>query len=50
MLRSRRSEEAVTDLWEKGKISGEMHLWIGEEAVSAGAVDHLREGVRYDFV
>jgi pyruvate dehydrogenase E1 component alpha subunit len=44
MLRSRRFEEAVTDLWGKGKISGEMHLGIGEEAISAGVVDHLRDG------
>jgi acetoin:2,6-dichlorophenolindophenol oxidoreductase subunit alpha len=44
MLRSRRLEEAVKDLWEKGGISGEMHLGIGEEAIAAGVVDHLREG------
>jgi TPP-dependent pyruvate/acetoin dehydrogenase alpha subunit len=44
MLRSRRFEEAVIDLWEKGKISGEMHLGIGEEAVAAGVVDHLEDG------
>jgi pyruvate dehydrogenase E1 component alpha subunit len=43
MLRSRRFEEAVKDLWEKGVISGEMHLGIGEEAVAAGVVGHLRE-------
>lgn len=44
MLRSRRFEEAVTDLWEKGKISGEMHLGVGEEAIAAGIVAHLRDG------
>jgi TPP-dependent pyruvate/acetoin dehydrogenase alpha subunit len=44
MLRSRRFEDSVTDLWEKGKISGEMHLGIGEEAIAAGVVAHLREG------
>ena len=44
MLRCRRFEESVKDLWEKGKISGEMHLGIGEEAIAAGVVDHLREG------
>ncbi|MDI7259240.1 MAG: thiamine pyrophosphate-dependent dehydrogenase E1 component subunit alpha [Thermodesulfobacteriota bacterium] len=44
MLRSRRFEESVTDLWIKGKISGEMHLGIGEEAIAAGVVAHLREG------
>ena len=42
MLRSRRFEESVKDLWEEGRISGEMHLGIGEEAVAAGVVDHLR--------
>lgn len=44
MLRSRRFEEFVKDLWERGKISGEMHLGIGEEAIAAGVVDHLQEG------
>jgi len=44
MLRSRRFEEAVTQLWEAGKISGEMHLGVGEEAVVAGVVAHLRDG------
>ena len=44
MLRSRRFEEFVKDLWERGKISGEMHLGIGEEAIAAGVVDHLHEG------
>lgn len=44
MVRSRRFEEAVIDLWERGKISGEMHVGIGEEAVAAGVVDHLRDG------
>ncbi|UCH51765.1 MAG: thiamine pyrophosphate-dependent dehydrogenase E1 component subunit alpha [Chloroflexota bacterium] len=44
MLRSRRFEEAVTDLWQKGRISGEMHLGIGEEAIAAGIVAHLQDG------
>jgi TPP-dependent pyruvate/acetoin dehydrogenase alpha subunit len=44
MLRSRRFEEAVTRLWEEGRISGEMHLGVGEEAIVAGVVDQLREG------
>jgi TPP-dependent pyruvate/acetoin dehydrogenase alpha subunit len=30
MLRSRLFEEAVTRLWDDGRISGEMHLSIGE--------------------
>ena len=44
MLRSRRFEEAVKRLWEEGKISGEMHLGIGEEAIIAGVVSQLKEG------
>lgn len=44
MLRSRRFEEAVRELWERGAISGEMHMGLGEEAVAVGVVDHLEEG------
>ncbi|MBC7188488.1 MAG: thiamine pyrophosphate-dependent dehydrogenase E1 component subunit alpha [Calditrichaeota bacterium] len=44
MLRSRRLEEEIKRLWEQGRISGEMHLGIGEEGVAAGVVTHLREG------
>ncbi|HIE17111.1 MAG TPA: hypothetical protein EYP71_02845 [Dehalococcoidia bacterium] len=44
MLRSRRFEEAVTSLWEQGKISGEMHLGVGEEAIAAGVAAHVRDG------
>ncbi len=44
MLRSRLFEEAVKVLWEEGKISGEMHLSIGEEAVTAGVIAHLQDG------
>jgi pyruvate dehydrogenase E1 component alpha subunit len=44
MLRSRRFEEAVKRLWEQGRISGEMHLGTGEEAVAAGVVTQLRDG------
>jgi TPP-dependent pyruvate/acetoin dehydrogenase alpha subunit len=43
MLKSRLFEEAVTQLWEDGSISGEMHLGTGEEAIVAGVVDHLGE-------
>lgn len=41
MLRSRLFEEAVATLWEKGLISGEMHLGTGEEAILAGVISHL---------
>lgn len=44
MLRSRLFEEAVSELWEQGLISGEMHLSTGEEAIAAGVVMQLEEG------
>jgi len=44
MLRSRLFEEAVTQLWNDGLISGEMHLGTGEEAIVAGIASQLREG------
>jgi TPP-dependent pyruvate/acetoin dehydrogenase alpha subunit len=44
MLRSRLFEEAVSQTWQAGKISGEMHLSIGEEAVVAGTVLQLEDG------
>ena len=44
MLTSRRLEEAISRLWHEGRISGEMHLGIGEEGIVAGVVDHLVEG------
>ncbi|MFX1410434.1 MAG: thiamine pyrophosphate-dependent dehydrogenase E1 component subunit alpha [Promethearchaeota archaeon] len=44
MLRSRLFENAVMKLWEEGKISGEMHLGTGEEAIIAGIISQLEEG------
>jgi len=44
MLRSRLFEEAVTRAWNEGKISGEMHLSVGEEAIVAGTVLQLQDG------
>lgn len=44
MLRSRLFEQAVIQLWDDGKISGEMHLAIGEEAIAAGVVGQLKPG------
>ncbi len=44
MYRSRLFEEAVSRQWKEGRISGEMHLSIGEEAVVAGTVLQLQEG------
>lgn len=43
MQRSRLFEEAVARIWRDGRISGEMHLNIGEEAVVAGTVLQLKE-------
>ncbi|MHA1732379.1 MAG: thiamine pyrophosphate-dependent dehydrogenase E1 component subunit alpha [Promethearchaeota archaeon] len=44
MFRIRKFEEAVKKLWEDGKISGEMHTGVGEEAVIAGVISQLQEG------
>jgi pyruvate dehydrogenase E1 component alpha subunit len=42
MKRSRLLEEAISQLWEDGLISGEMHLGTGEEAIVVGVVSQLR--------
>jgi pyruvate dehydrogenase E1 component alpha subunit len=44
MSRARALEEALAALWREGRISGEMHLGMGEEAVAAGVAAHLRAG------
>ncbi len=44
MYKSRTFEEAVRQIWKDGKISGEMHLGLGEEAIVAGIVSQLIEG------
>ena len=41
MFTSRCFEEAVRRIWLEGKISGEMHLGLGEEAIVAGLVSQL---------
>lgn len=41
MLRIRRFEEKAAELYSAGKIRGFLHLYIGEEAVAAGAVPVL---------
>jgi pyruvate dehydrogenase E1 component alpha subunit len=43
MFRSRLFENAVSQLWEDGLISGEMHLGTGEEAIVAGVLAHLQD-------
>jgi pyruvate dehydrogenase E1 component alpha subunit len=42
MLRIRRFEEACAELYGAGKIRGFLHLYIGEEAIAAGALPELR--------
>jgi len=44
MARIRHFELATAGLWRDGLIGGEMHLGIGEEAIAAGVVAHLRDG------
>jgi pyruvate dehydrogenase E1 component alpha subunit len=41
MLRIRRFEEKCAELYGKQKIRGFLHLYIGEEAVAAGAIPRL---------
>jgi pyruvate dehydrogenase E1 component alpha subunit len=44
MARVRAYEVAIAELWRRGKISGEMHLGTGEEAVNVGVARHLQDG------
>ena len=41
MVRIRRFEEKCAELYSAGKIRGFMHLYIGEEAIAAGAIPQL---------
>lgn len=43
MLRIRRFEEKCAELYSLGKIRGFLHLYIGEEAVAAGAISVFRD-------
>ncbi len=43
MVRIRRFEEKVSELFARGQIPGFAHLYIGEEAVAAGACANLRK-------
>lgn len=47
MVRIRRFEEKVSELFSKGTIPGFVHLYIGEEAVAVGVCANLR---REDFI
>lgn len=44
MFTSRLVEEAIAELWRAGRVSGEMHLGIGEEGIVAGVLAHLEDG------
>lgn len=41
MLRIRRFEEEAGQLMEDGKIPGALHLYVGQEAVASGVMQHL---------
>jgi TPP-dependent pyruvate/acetoin dehydrogenase alpha subunit len=41
MLRIRRFEEEAGKLMEDGKIPGALHLYVGQEAVASGVMQHL---------
>jgi pyruvate dehydrogenase E1 component alpha subunit len=41
MIRIRRFEERCAELYTQEKIRGFLHLYIGEEAVATGVMDHL---------
>jgi pyruvate dehydrogenase E1 component alpha subunit len=43
MVRVRRLEEACAQLYQQEKIRGFLHLYIGEEAVAGGIMDHLTD-------
>jgi len=44
VMRARSFELLLADMWQRGLISGELHLGTGEEAIAAGVVVHLRDG------
>lgn len=44
MVRIRAVEAVLTRLWEEGRVGGELHTCVGEEAVVAAIADHLRPG------
>lgn len=44
MAKIRAFELVLKELWDEGRISGELHLGTGEEAVVVGVAEHLVEG------
>ena len=43
MVRIRRFEEEAGKLMEDGKIPGALHLYVGQEAVASGVMEHLSD-------
>jgi pyruvate dehydrogenase E1 component alpha subunit len=43
MLRIRRFEESAGKMMEDGKIPGALHLYVGQEAVASGVMQHLSD-------
>ena len=43
MVRIRRFEETAGRMAENGKIPGALHLYVGEEAIAAGVMQHLSD-------
>jgi len=43
MLKLRRFEECIADLYHKGKVPSSAHLYIGQEAVAVGVCSNLRK-------
>lgn len=46
MLRIRRFEEVAARAYTRGKISGFLHLYIGQEAIAVGCSEAMKEGDR----
>ncbi len=44
MYKARAFELTLAELWRRGRVSGELHLGTGEEAVAAGVVAHVMDG------
>ena len=43
MVKIRRFDERVAELFKEGLVKGTAHSYVGQEAVAAGACAHLRE-------
>ena len=43
MMLIRRFEEKAAEMYARGKIKGFLHLYIGQEAIAAGAITALHD-------